>query len=888
MPRSNSRKSAYTARVDASDNLQNPAAIQTDTNIQPCDDDVEFNPSAYIGYLSNYERLDMVLKYMWNKHRWTINHFLHHMVTADPEKEYDRTIKTRVKKLSGAITQEQVVKQLMRYSDGLREIGASGLMERLRVEMDRLGSSDFGLGDFDPEMSVDKLDIPHIYSRIQETAPELCRLLLALLEPKHHSQRDWIKDSQGPITIITASIAYAYAPKKCDRFPLLLGVHLHSMGVKRRTLSVLAGLGLIPSYHTIMRKRSELAAIGKVPLPPCMYTASFMLYTSLTLSQRQIKKLAQSARQQMIISWDNFDYNETVRHQSLRDPTQHICATTGKLCVSQNMPEGGLYKSMFHPHLALDVNDVCFSPGNLDDEILHQTQRYWIAEAIRYTHRAAIHDIFTDELVEWPQFPHIERLSPQKTIHHSLGPILENEGTIDGTYQVIDKIFLEQFGYDPSGDFSDLLHLVYGDQKTVSLIQTVQKERQGSTLAYDKYDWILPIPGLFHWRTNYMDMIHDLYSGLESAPVGSTLYHNKNFMGLIQGHKSPFHHKEEVAIHAFNGRVTALYYQFLPPGIRCQYHQEVDHYIRQSGRAGFLNAVERIRESIFAFSEQCNFVSKPAKASGRQSEYGNKSKPQSRGAPVDLEFSAHAKFLQQMEVYKSLKLAIKLADIGMIRRVIARCCILFNGSSKSKYAFLSLYMTWLTGTPAADEELQRAILANGLVNLRGAEDSWFEMDRLNEFFNLQMKTLMSTRRTSSIDTATLFRNTALTASYCTDLKESIERAFGEHTKSAHTAKDVSDDVRNLAFQIYNSGSVNKHKKGRDSLFQPPDIVSRGCQVLVNGVMRFNKQVVQRRWTDDDVDDDLDQTSMPIRVLDHYITQEPEDDEVEYDNVDDFL
>jgi hypothetical protein len=56
-----------------------------------------------------------------------------------------------------------------------------------------------------------------------------------------------------------------------------------------------------------------------------------------------------------------------------------------------------------------------------------------------------------------------------------------------------------------------------------------------------------------------------------------------------------------------------------------------------------------------------------------------------------------------MEVYKSLKLAIKRADIGIIRRVFARCCILLHGSNKSKYAFLSLYMTWLTQTPAADK-----------------------------------------------------------------------------------------------------------------------------------------------------------------------------------------
>ncbi|KAJ5733290.1 hypothetical protein N7533_013737 [Penicillium manginii] len=88
-------------------------------------------------------------------------------------------------------------------------------------------------------------------------------------------------------------------------------------------------------------------------------------------------------------------------------------------------------------------------------------------------------------------------------------------------------------------------------------------------------------------------------------------------------------------------------------------------------------------------------------------------------------------------------------------------------------------MTWLTQTKAADTELQTAILANGLVNLRGAEDGWFEIDRLNEFFNLHMKTPMATRRTSTIDITAMFRRTALTASYCTNLKEHRETTFGE-------------------------------------------------------------------------------------------------------------
>jgi hypothetical protein len=86
-------------------------------------------------------------------------------------------------------------------------------------------------------------------------------------------------------------------------------------------------------------------------------------------------------------------------------------------------------------------------------------------------------------------------------------------------------------------------------------------------LAYDQFGWLLPIPGLFHWYINYIDMIHDLYLGAEKAVLPLTLYHNKNYLSMVQGNKSPFHHKEEVALCVFDVRITACYYENLPNGI---------------------------------------------------------------------------------------------------------------------------------------------------------------------------------------------------------------------------------------------------------------------------------------------------------------------------------
>ncbi|KAJ5561819.1 hypothetical protein N7535_003718 [Penicillium sp. DV-2018c] len=410
---------------------------------------------------------------------------------------------------------------------------------------------------------------------------------------------------------------------------------------------------------------------------------------------------------------------------------------------------------MYDPLFQLKTIDILSSPGNLEDEILHQSQRYWIAEAIRVTHRAAVHDVFTDELVGWPQFPRIDRLSPQKTTHYSLDPILESKGTasgLDAMCETMDKVFSEQLGYDPSGNFSETLHLLYGDEATVKKILDVQKKGRGSRLPHDKYDWVLPIPGPFLLRRKYMDMIHDVFSGPEDASCTSSLNHSQRLLGLEQGRKSPFRHKEEVAMQGFDARVTGLYYQlFLPPGVtdldQQEHAQKVNDHIRRSGRAGFLDAVERIRDYIFPLY---------IPMSGQRDE-----------------FAAHALFLQQMEVYKTWKLAIKLADIGMIRRVIARVCLLMGGAYE--YDMPSFYMAILACTAAADKDLQRAILANGLINLRGAEDSWFEVDRVNERFNIQMKDTLSKQHISSIDdVATLFREAALTSEHSRNPREPVE------------------------------------------------------------------------------------------------------------------
>lgn len=204
---------------------------------------------------------------------------------------------------------------------------------------------------------------------------------------------------------------------------------------------------------------------------------------------------------------------------------------------------------MLHPMHKLTQFNIMCAPGNVEDEVHTQCQRYWIFEAVRHTHREAIDTLYQPgEPCGHGLSSLLQRLPRRKTPHHGLGPILENEGTISGTYKVIDNLFTKQLGLDPAQEFNGPLYLVYGDQKTVSLIRTVQKEQQEAALPYDRLNWLLAIPGLFHWRTNYIDMVYELYSGFEHLTEETTLCHNQTFLGRPHTQSSHFHQKEETAL----------------------------------------------------------------------------------------------------------------------------------------------------------------------------------------------------------------------------------------------------------------------------------------------------------------------------------------------------
>jgi len=484
---------------------------------------------------------------------------------------------------------------------------------------------------------------------------------------------------------------------------------------------------------------------------------------------------------------------------------------------------------MLHRDVPLTIEDLLYSPGAaIYDETAAEIDTYFIAEAIRTAYPKSVKSIFSKSDIPFPAMPTVELLELRKTDSKTLGPILFNEGTLDGSYEVVESIYKHQFQLDDT-EFNSRLFLAFGDQKTSSLIRSMQAEQVDASTAYDRKDWLIGVAALFHLRMNFLWLMQKTHYGNMEQQDPSTLYHNINFWGRknIPADRAAFQVLEELVLHSFDARVVALLYTRLEQhGIDTSEQGEVDMAIQEMKTRGFMEVVGDIRKS--AFESQ---AWRPPKE-----KYANNT--------VDEAFLSHARYLQQMIVYKTLKYGIKNGDIGLIDRVIGICCFYFEGTGQSNYAFEMLYLKRLISTKACDKELRRAILSNGLVNPHGRRDTWQEVDRSLEYLNLELKRELWARRTSTFGLDTLFRTTSLTAEYTVRLRKAIEKAFARKDDSTHSVPSPVDDIHTLAFELA-CDSIKFYEGGRKARHQAPDIHTIGLErVATKKLEMFNAKVMR--------------------------------------------
>jgi hypothetical protein len=550
------------------------------------------------------------------------------------------------------------------------------------------------------------------------------------------------------------------------------------------------------------------------------------------------------------VFYDNFNYLQRSRHQVLGDHGKMYNYTTAKLVQAgeSRIPLGGLRQDMIHNEMDFHADDILSSVDFKHDGIWETIQRFIIVRAIKHVYPHCVSKIYAEAKVSEPSMPILDVLPPIRTKHITMGAILEDESSVSGNYNVLDNIFAQQLGLSEQSDkYSQRLYLIYGDQKTCKLIRSCKHQRGfGTSSTYHQLKWALPAPGLWHLRLNYLQMVlGSFYGGRKHSDQLSTLYPQINMLNRhnIPKKSAPFHHMEELILHSLDARIIGMLYIKIGGQCNIQSADNVSAYLAGLSLPEFQSLIDAIFEELFARKTRANY-------SDICHEAAENSIP-----ALDMEFVNNLRYIEIVEPYVVLKHAIKHADIGLLKRAVARCCVIFHGSTSKNYARELLHLYRLTATKAADPILQRAILSCGLVNLRGKANTFFEADRLVELLNLQLKELMWTRGNSTFDVDHLFQWGLSITNYYLPLRGAFELSFGIWTNSEHTAKSARGDIHSLA-DLLSQDSLCR-RKYRPVQFSAPELVYRGFQRLLDGavVRAFNADLKQTGDTAYDVDDD---------------------------------
>lgn len=449
-------------------------------------------------------------------------------------------------------------------------------------------------------------------------------------------------------------------------------------------------------------------------------------------------------------------------------------------------------------------------------------------------------------------------LDPKRTFTHPLKPIPLNESTNENTFLIIDDIYKRQLGLkeeDPS--FASNYRIAVGDLKTLLRIQSVQNIRVTTSLSnslpYDRLDWMIPNMGLFHLQLNLLRLIHKAHWGLSAKEYypDSTDFSTLSWMAdVLQRSKvedaALFFPIEELVIHSYHVRVIAM---FIP--LVCQVTEtpraeitaeSIKEYLKRLSPYRYRKILERVYDGIENTSMEPD--------------------PQGR---IDDEWQNHIRFMRHTEVYLLLKWSISHGDLVLLRQALRLCCVIFQAPSGHAGNYgreLIRFLHWVDSS-ASDRELQDTILANTLVNPRGASDSFHPLDLHLEHQNGTIQVSLNEHR-SSFDKLEHIYRVALNIPVYQLIQTVVENRFGTYNKSKHHFKDAAQDILNAAFELSEDSIIPREDRVR--AFAAPDLFDEGYKHLPKNGTKYNRSR-DLQWVDEEfADENMNENEQSVEDL----------------------
>jgi hypothetical protein len=546
------------------------------------------------------------------------------------------------------------------------------------------------------------------------------------------------------------------------------------------------------------------------------------------------------------IVYDNFDFMDTVKDQTLGSVQEMRHMTTAYAFINTSAPITGLTQSMLRRHLPLDIWNV----ARAATETYRRVGPEWNKQLFFRAMEHATGDAFRKWRITTHKIPfptHNKPRLPTKPpeVFH-LGGIPVDSGTVEGTLEVHEIIMRKELNIPIENNdevFKTRLYLFHGDQKSVENTRLARSDQTDSEYPFIRRNWQLPIPALFHVQMNLADALaREYWSPTDSERKKGTQHcflsdiQVLGLKGITQDHP-PWYDMDMLIKTSYDARIFAMFLQCAE--VRGLVDRKI--HLSEDAIAAFINTLD---PNVFTeiIDEVWSIMFSKDALKGRRID------PQDaaniRQLPTHI--TTLARFMQTIQPYLILRHAIRYGDMEeTIQHLFPLLAVIFYGASKHKYGREMLYLHWLLKDDVSDKELQKAILHSMLINVAGRQDSFLPVDRRLEHVNAIIKLDQQTQKNSTHTWRVTFGTVLRVIPLLARIKRVVEKSLDIYISGKHTVKNTSTGVLNLAVRLWTDGHMDWTRTFPNQVLST-DVFEVGRTMLRAAVDLFNDSMVEQQ------------------------------------------
>ena len=680
----------------------------------------------------------------------------HVRISRGPYRSRQRFVHTSNMKSPG-VAQEETLQALERDVETLRDIPVFG-----QYGPDAIGA-------------LQAITEESLFATVQERAPLIVRFLERLCRSSEWTTPDG--HNRARIISLLSTICFSRHQRLCNYLPAVMSLLLHSSGAKKQIFDITNTFGWTESYKSVM---------GSVK----------------GLRSNAVRFIQQYTEKPFVAVYDNCDISRGVSEQSFDKRGELISICSALLTPGNMMPDRGLWQSDFIRYpIGLPDWHRPMRDANMKEitmALVHQALSNMFPQimARRLGNNPALQAQATFPVVELVDIPEPSRRMPVPMM-----PIQISENTTVGNIQILEDIFRNQLGLSDGYFESRPAVLVGGDAKTVNRMWSAIYSAGENISAYDQLKHVVPIPGLFHAQMHLMETIVKTHWGEPSKKSGrcnhSSLRYSagnmaRKYVSPIEG-KPVFSHMRTFVMDVLYGKIVAEFYVHLIRGNRSLSATSSDKELEEAFAAlGAKKLKYLVERTATTLKEPLHQVK-------------------------DLERRENLGFVRDAEIYVILTHGIKHGDIGLIRYAVDFMAVMFNGSKKTTYTRVMIYLKHLIDTAYTSPEIQRAIAGSLLVNPSGRRDGFYAIDLANEFLNRDIKAVWANRRTSTTTVKDISEYCTIDAIYLRALRLCLHTLWGRNVHGKHTHSNRASVIRHLARGFYFSMKPDSRRSDAEEM-----------------------------------------------------------------------